>query len=75
MCDVSLTLTRAQPRRRSDINQIKLDKLIHALKKDKKNVGNKLGLILNNGYGKIFKKLIEPNQKFKNILIEYLKSI
>lgn len=57
-----------------DLKEINLDKLINALKKDKKNVGNKLGLILNNGYGKIFKKLINPNQKFKNILIEYLKS-
>ena len=58
-----------------DLKEIKVDKLIDALKKDKKNVGNKLGLILNNGYGKIFKKLIDPNEKFKNILIEYLKSI
>ena len=58
-----------------DLKEIKLDKLIHALKKDKKNVGNKLGLILNNGYGKIFKKFIDPNEKFKNILTEYLKSI
>ena len=58
-----------------DLKEIRLDKLINALKKDKKNIGNKLGLILNNGYGKIFKKLIDPNEKFKNILIEYLKSI
>jgi len=58
-----------------DLKEIKLDKLIYALKKDKKNVGNKLGLILNNGYGKIFKKFIHPNEKFKNILTEYFKSI
>lgn len=58
-----------------DLKEIKLDEFIHALKKDKKNVGNRLGLILNNGYGKIFKKLIVPDDKFKNILLEYLKSI
>ena len=57
-----------------DLKEIKLDEFINALKKDKKNVGNRLGLILNNGYGKIL-KLIVPDDKFKNILLEYLKSI
>ena len=55
-----------------NLKEVKVEPLINALSKDKKNVGNKLGLILNNGYGKVFKKLVEPNKDFKNILIEYM---
>jgi 3-dehydroquinate synthase len=57
----------------TSIDDISVEKFRIALSKDKKNVGNKLGLILNNGYGKIFKKLIEPDENFKNILTEYFK--
>lgn len=56
-----------------DLKEVKIDNLINALKKDKKNVGNKLGLILNKGFGKIFKNFTEPDEKFKKILIEYFK--
>ena len=58
-----------------DIKNIKIDNLVSALKKDKKNVGKKLGLILNNGFGKIFKHFTEPDTDFKNILTEYFKDI
>ena len=58
-----------------NLKEINVENLIFALKKDKKNVGDKLGLILNKGYGKIFKKLVDPDEKFKKILIEYFKSI
>jgi len=57
-----------------DLRGIKIDDLINALKKDKKNVDNKLGLILNNGFGKIFKNFTEPDKNFKNILKEYFKN-
>lgn len=58
-----------------DLKNIDVNDLINTLKKDKKNVGSKLGLILNKGYGKIFKNLTEPNEDFKNILTEYFKEI
>ena len=54
------------------ISNLNIDEFITALSKDKKNVDNKLGLILNNGYGKIFKKFIENDKNFKNLLNEYL---
>ena len=54
-----------------------LDKmeLINALSKDKKNVGLKLGLILNKGFGKVFKHLTDPNKEFESWLEEYFRDI
>ena len=54
------------------ISNLNIDELINALSKDKKNVDNKLGLILNKGYGKIFKKFINNDEKFRNLLNQYL---
>lgn len=54
------------------ISNLNIDEFITALSKDKKNVDNKLGLILNNGFGKIFKKFVENDERFKNLLKEYL---
>lgn len=54
-----------------DIKNISLEKFITALGKDKKNVGNKLGLILNKGYGKIFKNVMEADENFTSWLTEY----
>jgi 3-dehydroquinate synthase len=45
-----------------------------ALGKDKKNVGNKLGLILNKGYGNIFKTVMEAGTEFDNWLLEYFEN-
>jgi 3-dehydroquinate synthase len=42
-----------------------------ALSKDKKNVGSKLGLILNKGYGNIFKNIMEADDKFTGWLEDY----
>ena len=53
------------------IDDIDLDAFKNALSKDKKNVGNKLGLILNRGYGKIFKNIMDADDKFNNWLNEY----
>ena len=54
------------------INNLNIDDFVVALSKDKKNVDNKLGLILNKGYGKIFKKFIDNDDNFKNLLNQYL---
>ena len=54
-----------------NIGDIPLENFLIALSKDKKNVGEKLGLILNKGYGKIFKQIIEADENFKAMLIEY----
>lgn len=53
------------------INDISLDKFASALSKDKKNVGKILGLILNKGYGKIFKDMRPMDEQFIGWLNEY----
>lgn len=53
------------------IDDINISAFKKALSKDKKNVGTKLGLILNKGYGRIFKTLIMVDDKFTNWLKEY----
>ena len=53
------------------INDIDLLFFIKALSKDKKNVGTKLGLILNKGYGNIFKNVMLADEKFTLWLKEY----
>ena len=54
-----------------DINNIDLELFQKALSKDKKNVGKKLGLILNKGYGNIFKNIMEADENFSLWLKEY----
>jgi 3-dehydroquinate synthase len=49
---------------------IKKNNYENALKKDKKNIGNKIGLILIKGAGRAFKHLIEY-KKIENFLEEY----
>jgi 3-dehydroquinate synthase len=56
------------------IGHLSVEKMINALSKDKKNVGNKLGLILNKGYGKIFKSILEVDEKFIAWLSEYFEN-
>ena len=54
------------------IKNIEIEPFKHALSKDKKNVGTKLGLILNKGFGEIFKNVMEPDHNFTLWLKEYL---
>jgi 3-dehydroquinate synthase len=56
-----------------DLNSLNTQALLHALSKDKKNVGNKLGLILLNDFGNGEKKLILPDEKFVGYIDKYLK--
>lgn len=53
------------------INELNIDTFIQALSKDKKNVGKQLGLILNAGYGKIFKNVMDNDEKFREWIEEY----
>lgn len=53
------------------IKDIELEAFKLALSKDKKNVGSELRLILNKGYGKIFKDAMKMDVRFKNWLKEY----
>jgi len=53
------------------INDIDLDLFQKALSKDKKNIGKKLGLILNKGYGQIFKNVMEADEQFQEWIKEY----
>jgi 3-dehydroquinate synthase len=45
-----------------------------ALGKDKKNVGTKLGLILNKGYGNIFKNVMDAGEQFDEWLLDYFEN-
>jgi 3-dehydroquinate synthase len=53
------------------IKGIDAKKFIKALSKDKKNVGTQLGLILNKGYGRIFKQLVSADDTFVNWINDY----
>ena len=55
----------------TSIDDISLDKFKVALSKDKKNVGKELRLILNKGYGKIFKVAMQMDDHFSLWLVEY----
>ncbi|MCF6171896.1 MAG: hypothetical protein L3J66_13040 [Bacteroidales bacterium] len=57
-----------------NIDDIDLDAFKKALSKDKKNVGTKLGLILNKGYGKIFKNIMDADDAFSSWLEDYFKN-
>jgi len=54
------------------LKNINIQTLLHALSKDKKNVGKNLGLILLTDFGKAEKRMITPNQEFVNHLEYYL---
>lgn len=56
------------------INDIDISVFLKALSKDKKNVGTKLGLILNKGYGKIFKHIMDADETFKVWIDEYFQN-
>ena len=56
------------------IDDIDLNVFKKALSKDKKNVGTKLGLILNKGYGNIFKNVMEADDNFSAWLEEYFSN-
>lgn len=55
----------------TSITDISIDKFTSALSKDKKNIGKQLGLILNKGYGKIFKDMRPMDEEFVGWLKEY----
>lgn len=58
-------------------NQVKsldVDTYLVALSKDKKNKGPLLGLILNKGYGKVFKDFTENDETFRNWIEEYFSN-
>jgi len=53
------------------IIDIEIETFKSALSKDKKNVGKELRLILNKGYGKIFKDAMKMDNQFTNWMKEY----
>lgn len=57
-----------------NINDIDIQLFLKALSKDKKNIGTRLGLILNKGYGNIFKKVIEADDIFISWIKEYFSN-
>lgn len=57
-----------------EISDLDVDIFIKALSKDKKNVGKQLGLILNKGYGQIFKNIMDNDEMFRSWMIEYFEN-
>ena len=55
------------------IDNIKLEDFENALRKDKKNKGNLLGIILSSGPGKTFKEFKELDNDFSAWLKEYFE--
>lgn len=53
------------------INDLNLEELISAMKKDKKNKDGNLGLILSKGWGNMFRDFTNPDTEFHNWLREY----
>lgn len=53
------------------VRDLDIDTYLIALSKDKKNKGPLLGLILNKGYGKVFKDFTENDAKFRGWMEEY----
>ena len=53
------------------VKGLEIDSYLVALSKDKKNEGTFLGLILNTGYGKVFKDFTRNDVKFKSWMEEY----
>lgn len=56
-----------------DLSNISTRKFLNALTKDKKNVGNKLGLILIKGYGHAFKELRTNDEEFESWIQDYFQ--
>ena len=54
------------------VKRLDIDTYLVALSKDKKNKGPLLGLILNKGYGKVFKDFTENDMIFRSWIVEYL---
>lgn len=54
-----------------EINTNNIDEYINILKKDKKNIDNKLGCILPIEIGKVKKIYVEFNDRLTNIILEY----
>lgn len=56
------------------VKSLDLDTFLLALRKDKKNEGSLLGLILNKGYGKVFKDFTENDEQFRTWVNDYFKN-
>jgi len=56
------------------VKGLDIDTYLKALSKDKKNKGPLLGLILNKGYGKVFKDFTKNDETFKAWMEEYFNN-
>ena len=55
----------------SDLENVTVNAVLDSLRKDKKNKGSKLGLILCSGYGKLAKFMVDADDAFVGILNQY----
>lgn len=56
---------------KDDIKDFDIDTYIDLLRRDKKNKGNKLGIILCTGFGKLAKYMLDADDEFCRILVDY----
>lgn len=56
-----------------DISGVELNKYVELLKRDKKNKGNKLGVILCSGFGKLAKYMVYPDDEFCGWIDDYFR--
>lgn len=54
-----------------DIKVFDVERYVNLLRKDKKNKGNKLGIILCSGFGKLAKYMVDADKEFLNTLEKY----
>lgn len=57
-----------------EISRFNIDDYLGYLKKDKKNKGGLLGIILCSGFGNLSKHMIKANDEFRDMLEDYFKS-
>jgi 3-dehydroquinate synthase len=55
----------------SALPEIDLDRYLTAVRKDKKNVGNQLGLILTRGVGNMFKQLTDLDDTLRDLICRF----
>ncbi len=56
---------------KTDINHFDSDEYISLLSRDKKNAGNKFGIILCSGFGRLAKYMIDADEEFRRMLMDY----
>lgn len=69
-----ISKTLCKVRRQTGFPNIDVDAYLNYLKKDKKNIGTDIRLILTKGFGDMFLTKVEPSEDFKTVVANCFKS-